>query len=42
MSALEVGRLRGATRDAIHTCGLLADPDHTDAPPQAIDRPPGT
>ena len=33
LTALEVGRLRGATRDAIHTCGLLTDPDRTGSPP---------
>lgn len=35
LTALEVGRLRGAARDAIHTCGLLTDPDRTEPPPRA-------
>lgn len=42
LTALEVGRLRGAARDAIHTCGLLTDPDHAEsaAPTAPPDQPP--
>lgn len=49
LTALQVGRLRAAARDAIHTFGLLADPDHlaspqrawrTEAPTAPLDCPP--
>ena len=39
LTALEVGRLCTAARDAIRTCDLLADPDHTESPPP-LDPPP--
>ena len=44
LTALEVGRLRGAAHDAIRTCGLLTDPaespPHTAAPTAQLDQPP--
>lgn len=46
LTALQVGRLRGAARDAIRTYGLLTDPDHGESQPHTaataaqLDQPP--